>query len=329
MDALNLENEELARILEGQEMEIDELSEAQMMAEFLLMQQRNLVDSLHIQSLQDSMLLSKQEMDIQMKESELEVNRSQRNLLIAIASIVVILGISFYTRYRGIKRYSAIIEKEKKRSEDLLLNILPAPIAEELKREGSAQARQYQEVTVLFSDFKNFSKIAAVLSPKELVAALDYCFKEFDKIVEKYKLEKIKTIGDAYMCAGGLPVPDPTHPHRVIQAALEMQAFLEYWKQKRINQGLPFFEARLGIHTGPIIAGVVGVKKFAYDIWGDTVNVASRMESSGETGRVNISASTYSIVKDKFHCVPRGKVPAKNYGEIDMYFVQEDSLLKV
>ena len=323
LEELNMENEELGKELEAREEQISQLSEEQMKVELMLMKQRNLVDSLHINRLRDSMLLSKQEMDIQMAETKLQINKGQRNLLLALATIVVILGISFYARYRGIKRYSAIIENEKKRSDDLLLNILPGPIAEELKQEGVAQARQHKEVTVLFSDFKNFSRIAATLSPEKLVADLDYCFKEFDKIIEKYQLEKIKTIGDAYMCAGGLPVPDPEHPKRVVQAALEMQVFLENWKMEKRSAGEPIFEARLGIHTGPIIAGVVGVKKFAYDIWGDTVNVASRMESSGEAGRVNISATTYAMIKNEFSCIPRGKVPTKNFGEIDMYFVDE------
>ena len=155
-----------------------------------------------------------------------------------------------------------------------------------------------------------------------MVEEIDHCFKAFDQIVDKYNLEKIKTIGDAYMCAGGLPSPDDKNATKAVQAALAMQEFLESWKETRINTGQPFFEARIGIHTGPIVAGVVGVKKFAYDIWGDTVNIASRMEANSEAGQVNISESTYALVKDEFQFTPRGKFKAKNKGEIEMYYVK-------
>jgi adenylate cyclase len=174
----------------------------------------------------------------------------------------------------------------------------------------------------LFADFKNFTLISETLTPEELVSELDYCFKGFDKIVGKYNLEKIKTIGDAYMCAGGLPDPFQAPPINVIKAAMEMQSFLQEHKKQRQSEGRLFFEARIGIHTGPIIAGVVGEKKFAYDIWGDTVNVAARMESSSDAGKVNISSSTYHLIKDQFKCEYRGKISVKNKGEVDMYWVE-------
>lgn len=213
------------------------------------------------------------------------------------------------------------ISKEKKRSENLLLNILPAETAEELKNTGEAKAKSFDSVTVLFTDFKNFTQASEMLTAEELVKEINYCYSEFDKIVTQFGIEKIKTIGDAYMCAGGLPVPNKTHATDVVNAGIAMQKFIEQNKIERQKKGLLFFELRLGIHTGPVVAGVVGIKKFAYDIWGDTVNTASRLESSGEAGKVNISGTTYELIKDKFNCEYRGKIPAKNKGEIDMYFV--------
>lgn len=215
------------------------------------------------------------------------------------------------------------IGKEKKRSEKLLLNILPAETAEELKATGTAKTKKLDSVSVLFTDFKNFTQASEILTAEELVEEINYCYSEFDRIVEKYGVEKIKTIGDSYMCAGGLPVSNTTNPFDVVAAGLEMVKFIEKNKQERIKSGLPYFELRLGIHSGPVVAGIVGIKKFAYDIWGDTVNTASRMESSGEVGKVNISGSTYELVKDKFNCVYRGKIAAKHKGFIDMYFAEE------
>ena len=210
----------------------------------------------------------------------------------------------------------------QERSEALLLNILPAVIARELKEKGRVEAKQFSEVTVMFTDFKNFTRISEKLSPEELVTEIDELFKAFDNIISKHNLEKIKTIGDSYMCAGGLPVPDTKHAIHVMYAALDILQYMEYHSRKRIAEKRESFEIRIGVHSGPVVAGVVGDKKFAYDIWGDTVNLASRMESSGEAGKVNISGATYELVKDRFHCIYRGKIQAKNKGEIDMYFVE-------
>jgi adenylate cyclase len=203
----------------------------------------------------------------------------------------------------------------------LLLNILPEETAKELETQGHAQTRYYENVSVLFTDFKGFSSIAGKLTPQELVAELNEYFVAFDEIVERHGLEKIKTIGDAYMCAGGIPVPNETHPLNALEAALEMQEFMAARNAVLQSKGLHGWELRIGIHTGPIVAGVVGKKKYAYDIWGDTVNIASRMESNGEPGKVNISSSTYQQIKDKYQCLYRGKISAKNIGEVDMYFV--------
>lgn len=253
------------------------------------------------------------------------LQRTIRNSIAAtLAGALIFLAVVYRQRNK--------ISKARKRSDELLLNILPAEVAEELKEKGSADAKQFDEVTVMFTDFKGFTQISEKLSPAELVSEIDSCFKAFDNIIGKHNIEKIKTIGDAYMCAGGLPVANKTHAADVVKAALEIQKFMMEHLQERKNNGKEIFEIRIGIHTGPVVAGIVGVKKFAYDIWGDTVNIASRMESSGEAGKVNISGSTYELVKDlpsgqagKFSCTHRGKIQAKNKGEIDMYFVESNS----
>jgi len=220
-----------------------------------------------------------------------------------------------------VDRRTAELQAEKKKSDDLLLNILPSETAEELKQKGSAEAKSYDEVTVLFTDFKNFTKASEKLSATELVKEIHHCYSAFDKIISRHNLEKIKTIGDSYMCAGGLPAANSTHPTDCVKAALEIVAFMEKYKAETQNPKSEIFEVRIGIHSGAVVAGIVGIKKFAYDIWGDTVNIASRMESSGEAGKVNISGATYELVKDQFVCVHRGKIEAKNKGMIDMYFV--------
>ena len=221
------------------------------------------------------------------------------------------------------------ISKEKQRSEELLLNILPEEVAEELKATGEAEAKQIDQATVLFTDFKGFTAMSEQLSPKELVRDLHECFSAFDRICESHGLEKIKTIGDAYMAAGGLPTPNATHANDVIEAALEMRDFIAEGKARKLAQGAAYFEIRIGVHTGPVVAGIVGVKKFQYDIWGDTVNTASRMESSGEVGQVNISEATYSLVREQagslFDFTPRGFVKAKGKGEMQMFFVERAS----
>ena len=214
------------------------------------------------------------------------------------------------------------VNAERKKSDTLLLNILPEKTAKELKESGHSLAQHYNEVTVLFSDINRFTVWAEKLSPTELVEDINECFREFDLIMEKYGIEKIKTIGDAYMAAGGLPVPNHTNALDVIHAALEMQQFMEILKARKQAQGKEAFSIRLGIHSGPVVAGIVGIKKFQYDIWGDTVNMASRMESNGEVGKINISESTYQIVKDHFVCTFRGETEVKGKGKIKMYFVE-------
>jgi len=220
-----------------------------------------------------------------------------------------------------VKERTKDLEESRKKSDELLLNILPERIAEELKEHGRAAPRKYESVSVMFTDFKGFTMIAEKMEPETLVKDLDECFHFFDTLTDRYNLEKIKTIGDSYMCAGGIPSPNLTHPIETVLAALELQMFMKKMALEKKKTGETFWELRLGIHTGPVVAGVVGKKKFAYDIWGDTVNIASRLESSGEPGRINISSATYEKVKDYFVCMHRGQVAAKNKGEIDMYFL--------
>lgn len=256
----------------------------------------------------------KKEKQIEILHEQNETKRKQRNGLIAGSALLIGFLIA-------VMRQRSIISKEKKRSEELLLNILPAEVAEELKAKGEAEAKLLDEVTVLFTDFKSFTTLSEKLTPKELVKDLNENFTAFDNIIQKYGLEKIKTIGDAYMAAGGLPIPNKTHALDVVGAAQEINSFIEQGKAKKIAENLPYFEIRIGVHTGPVVAGIVGVKKFSYDIWGDTVNTANRLEASGEVGKVNISETTYELVKDHYNCVYRGKIKAKGKGEIDMYFV--------
>ena len=216
----------------------------------------------------------------------------------------------------------AEVERQKEKSDELLLNILPSEVAEELKEKGYTTAKSFEEVTVLFSDIKGFTNVAEKMTAQQLVQEINTYFSAFDNIILKYGLEKIKTIGDAYIAAGGLPEKNSATAQNVVEAAIAMQREVEKLKQERITSNKPYFELRIGIHTGPVVAGVVGIKKFQYDIWGDTVNLAARMEQSGIPGKINISQHTYEIVKDLFTCIHRGKIEAKNKGEIDMYFVE-------
>jgi len=220
---------------------------------------------------------------------------------------------------------AVIFEEQKsiaqRTSDSLLENILPKTTAEELKAYGSSEARLYEMVTVLFADIVDFTKHTESLKPRELVAELDFCFKKFDEIVTRNNVEKIKVIGDAYLCAGGLPIINQSHYIDVVRSALEMQLFMKEYRAQKLEEGKNYFDIRIGIHSGPVVAGIVGTKKFSYDIWGDTVNIAARMESSSQPGKINISESTYQEIKNDFQCEYRGEIEAKHKGKMRMYFL--------
>jgi class 3 adenylate cyclase len=228
---------------------------------------------------------------------------------------------NFYTLEQIINKRTEDLIIEKEKTEALLANVLPKNTANEIMEKGKATKIKYNFVTVLFSDIQGFTKIAEEMNPEVLIDELDKFFFYFDSVVEKFGIEKIKTIGDAYMCAGGIPEKNRTNPVEVILAALEMKAYMNKLKETSELEGMKYWDIRIGIHTGTVVAGVVGQKKLSYDIWGDTVNTASRMESSGEAGKINISGTTYEFVKEFFSCEFRGKMPVKYKGELEMYFV--------
>ena len=221
-----------------------------------------------------------------------------------------------------LNRQKNAIEEERKKADSLLLNVLPEHVARELKENGYVIPRHFPIATVLFADLVGFSKLSKGLTPKEIVDELNHLFVGFDFILERNNLEKIKTMGDGYMAAGGLPVPNGSNPADAVRAGLEMIDFLKRIKEANRDSGKPAWDVRIGIHTGEVVAGVIGKNKFVYDIWGSTVNAASRMESAGEIGKVNISGITYQLVKDKFNCHRRGNIDVKNMGKMDMYFAE-------
>ncbi|WP_445382956.1 adenylate/guanylate cyclase domain-containing protein [Robiginitalea sp. IMCC43444] len=267
--------------------------------------------------------------DFEVSQKQVEVdllNQQKKNQRIIGSAVVLLIGIVAFGLYRRntfVRRTNRIIEAEKHRSDKLLLNILPAEIAEELKAKGKAEAREFKNVSILFTDFKGFTEASSQLSAQDLVSELNTCFEEFDSIMSKYGIEKIKTIGDAYMAAGGLPVPSKDSVRNTVLAALEMQDYILRRKMSMDGKGKHAFQMRAGIHTGPVVAGIVGTKKFQYDIWGDAVNTSSRLESHGSIGKVNISEQTFNLIKDDpvFRFERRGKIQAKGKGEIEMYFV--------
>lgn len=272
--------------------------------------------------------LEKKEAEIELLKKDKDLNqvtiqraRIARNFLFAVAGLLAIILGGIYYQYWFAQKSNKVILAERNRAEEILLNILPSDTAEELKEKGFVEAKRFEKTTVLFTDFKEFTKMAEFHSPENLVKSIDYYFTRFDEITSRHQLEKIKTIGDAYMCAGGLPVSNESNPKDAVSAAIEIADFVQSVKDNQPEGILPF-DIRIGINTGPVVAGVVGTKKFQYDIWGATVNVAARMESSSQAGKINISENTYRLIKEEFACEYRGKIAAKSGQEFKMYYVK-------
>ncbi len=281
----------------------------------------NMQSARRIAALQTQIVVDKKEQEIELLnvKSDSQEKEIRRQKLISNMTIGGIVGFMLFSLI--IYRQRNRINRERKRSDALLLNILPSETAEELKQTGSAKVRNYDSVTVMFTDFVNFAGLSKTKTPEELVNEINHCFCAFDSIISKYPIEKIKTIGDSYMCAAGLPTANTTHAFDITYAAIEIRDFMKNYRTEQLAKGRETFELRIGIHTGSVVSGIVGTKKFAYDIWGDTVNIASRMESSGEAGKVNASGTTFQIIKEKFDCEYRGQIEAKNRGLLEMYFV--------
>lgn len=293
---------------------------------------KNIESVQQMANLQTKFEVSQKQMEVDLleKESEIQIlkGRRQRNLNIAsiiTAIFILIFAMGLYRRYHFTKKTNLIIEEERKRSDNLLLNILPEETASELKEKGRVKAKKYESITVLFTDFQGFTQYSQDLTPEKLVESVDFYYSKFDEIMEKYDLEKIKTLGDSYMCAGGLHFHSSDHAIKMIQAAFDIDEFVKEAKNSN-KDGQTRFDIRIGINTGPVVAGIVGTKKFAYDIWGDTVNVASRMESASEPGKINISQGTYELIKEDYDCSYRGELFVKNKGMMKMYFVNGKSI---
>lgn len=265
--------------------------------------------------------------DIQIARLEVAKKRNERGFYILGIAVLMGIVVMLYRSDKKKRISNNLLSTEKLKSDNLLLNILPVTVAEELKKDGLSPARQYDDVTVLFTDFVNFTGVAEHLSPQNLVLELHECFSAFDSICEKHGLEKIKTIGDAYMAVCGLPTAHADHAVRSVEAAIEIGQYMASRVHKSLGN-YTGFEVRMGLSSGSVVAGIVGIKKFAFDIWSDTVNTAARMEQHSQPNRINISESTYHLVKPYFHCKARGRIAVKNKGEIAMYFIEGDSQME-
>ena len=318
-DGAPLDEEALNAIVAVQNRRIEALTDSQMRQLLRIQQQEMAIDSFRFHALNDSVELMRQALLLEEQRSLTNEERLRRNFLLLLAlGVATALGL-LYLRYRSGLRYQERLRDAQARTDELLLNILPRQVARELRETGRATARRHASVTVLFVDFVGFSRVAGTHDPAKLVELLDRTFRAFDDITETHGLEKIKTIGDAYMCVCGVPEPVSDHADRAVAAALEIQEYLACCDD---------FQARIGIHSGPVVAGVVGRRKFAFDVWGDTVNQAARLEEIGTAGEITVSKATCDLLSDTYTCEYLGTFEAKNIGSIDRYRVRDSRLMK-
>jgi class 3 adenylate cyclase len=287
------------------------------------------IDSLTTEQLKSQLAIKDLEIANHQKELQIQEDRNRRNFLLFVAALslllVVFVAWAYIVKRKGVRVLSQKnrqIVEEKQKSEKLLLNILPETIAHELKEHGKTRPQRHENATVMFTDFEGFTKFSEKHSPEDLVHLVDHYFQAFDQVMHKYHIEKIKTIGDAYMCVAGIPESKENHAALMIQAAFEFREIVQQVAEEKQKSGQPFLQMRIGIHSGPLVAGVVGTKKFAYDVWGDSVNIAARMEQHSVAGSINVSESVYLQTKDLFDFEYRGEMEAKNKGKMKMYFVK-------
>lgn len=287
------------------------------------------LDSLTTEQIRSQLNISNLELDKEKHLKELQAAEYRRNfllftiLLVVVVMMFVVLGYSRKKKTnQTLRNKNYQIVKEKAKSDELLLNILPITIADQLKINGKTIPRKHEMATIMFTDFKGFTKFSESRTPEDLVKVIDYYFSNFDLIISKYKIEKIKTIGDAYLCVSGIPEDNPNQIEDMINCAKELQAFVKKSHDHDETIALSALSMRIGIHCGPLVAGVVGTQKFVYDVWGDAVNIAARMEQSGLPGEINVSEQIYNEAKGKFNFEFRGEVEAKNKGILKMYFVK-------
>lgn len=282
---------------------------------------------IELKELQESTMSQNTAMEVALLSADFEYNKKEANLQSSIEeknkqrTIFIILAIAFLILAIVIFVSLRSVAKERKKSDEVLYNMLPEETANELRQTGQALAKAHNNVTIVFADVQNFTHIASSLEPRILVQLLDYYFGKFDAIMQKYGLEKIKTIGDAYMFVSGLEADESINALNAVKAGMEMLEAIEESRESMVTQFGTHFQFRIGMHTGKTVSGVVGTIKYAFDIWGDSVNVASRMEQMSEAGKINISEDTYSFVKDYVSCTPRGAISVKNKGSMHMYFV--------
>ena len=294
----------------------------------VIQEKLNKIDSLTTEQLKSELSIRDLELENERKKVTARESDNRKNILLLAVLIFAILAGFMMRSYIRKRRTNTTLQnkneeiiKEKEKSDKLLLNILPKTVADELKEFGKTTSSYHESATVMFTDFKGFTQFSENHSPSDLVAMIDYYFSAFDEIISRYQIEKIKTIGDAYICVSGIPQANHKHIENMVEAAKEIIRFVGESVARKKSEGLPYLEIRIGIHTGPLVAGVVGSTKFAYDVWGDTVNIAARMEQSGQASAINVSETVYQALKDKYSFEYRGEIEEKNKGKLKMYFL--------